>query len=133
MNIDQINERYDAVEDLIAHQYETDAVRCKLKQLPDLEKLLARLYTYSIKHRIKAIYFEDVSLKKLKEFRQVLTTLKQTGDVLSLLMKKKDEFKSNRLRSLLSFEEEGGMLPSKYKDEIAAFEKIVIWKKVAGG
>lgn len=31
MNIEQINDRYDAVEDLISHQYETDSVRSKLK------------------------------------------------------------------------------------------------------
>lgn len=48
-------------------------------------------------------------------------------------MNKKHEFKSNRLRSLLTFEEEGGLLPSKYMDEIAAFDKIVVWKKVQGG
>jgi hypothetical protein len=43
-----------------------------MRSLPDLEKLLARIFAYSIKHRIKAIYFEDVSLKKLTEFRSLL-------------------------------------------------------------
>ena len=42
--------------------------------MPDIEKLTAKIFTYSIKHRIKAIYFEDVSLKKLTEFRTLLMT-----------------------------------------------------------
>lgn len=71
MNIKKIEERLDAVEDLMEHQFETDVFRSKIGKLPDLEKLLAKLYTYSVKHKVKAIYFENVSLNKLKEFRQV--------------------------------------------------------------
>jgi hypothetical protein len=37
-------------------------LRARLNKLPDLEKLLAKIFTYSIKHSVKAIYFEDVSL-----------------------------------------------------------------------
>lgn len=33
--------------------------------MPDIEKLLARVFTYSIKHRVKAVYFEDVNLQKM--------------------------------------------------------------------
>lgn len=43
-------------------QSETDILRARLNKLPDLEKLLAKIFTYSIKHSVKAIYFEDVSL-----------------------------------------------------------------------
>jgi hypothetical protein len=45
-------------------------------KLPDVEKLLAKIFTYSIKHRVKAIYFEDVSLNKMKEFRTLLKTFR---------------------------------------------------------
>lgn len=68
----KINQRLDALEDLLAHQHETDDLRVKLSKLPDIEKLLARIFTYSIKHKVKAIYFEDVSLIKMKEFRTLL-------------------------------------------------------------
>jgi DNA mismatch repair protein MSH6 len=74
MNIEKIRERQDAVSDLITLQFETDSVRAKLAKMPDIEKLLAKIFTYSIKHRIKAIYFEDVSLNKMKEFRTLLKT-----------------------------------------------------------
>jgi DNA mismatch repair ATPase MutS len=71
MNVNRLNERLDAIEDLIEHQFETDVFRSKIAKLPDLEKLLAKLYTYSVKHKVKAIYFENVSLTKMKEFRLI--------------------------------------------------------------
>lgn len=57
-------------------------LRSRLAKLPDLEKLLAKIFTYSIKHSVKAIYFEDVSLQKMKEFRTLLTCFKNTGHVI---------------------------------------------------
>ena len=72
LEVSKIEQRLDAIEDLLEHQHETDDLRVKLSKLPDIEKLLARLFTYSIKHKVKAIYFEDVSLIKMKEFRTVL-------------------------------------------------------------
>ena len=62
MNVKKINDRLDAVEDLMNHQYEIDIFRTRIGKLPDIEKLLAKLYTYSVKHKVKAIYFENVSL-----------------------------------------------------------------------
>lgn len=55
-------------------QYETDVLRSKLNKLPDLEKLMAKIFTYSIKHKVKAIYFENVSLTKMREFRTLLNS-----------------------------------------------------------
>ena len=98
MNIEKLNDRLDALEDLIQNQYETDVFRSKIARIPDLEKLVAKLYTYSIKHKIKAIYFENVSLNKMKEFRQVLMTLKSLDDVVDCLRNRMGQFKSKRLR-----------------------------------
>ena len=69
LNVDKIEQRLDAIDDLLANQHETDELRAKLAKLPDLEKLLAKIFTYSIKHKVKAIYFEDVSLIKMKEVK----------------------------------------------------------------
>ena len=68
-----------------------------MKNIPDLERLLAKVFTYSIKHRIKAIYFEDVSLRKLTEFRTLLKALANSSEYLKDLVAVKDEFKSTRL------------------------------------
>ena len=65
MNIAKINDRYDAIDDFTTYMHEVDSCRAKLAKMPDIEKLLAKIFTYSIKHKKKAIYFEDVSLIKL--------------------------------------------------------------------
>jgi len=112
MNIQKINQRLDAIEDLIEHQYETDVFRSKVAKLPDLEKLLAKLYTYSVKHKVKAIYFENVSLIKLREFRTVLRHLTGLRDLVSSLANKSKHFKSERLQLLLTDDVDGGLYPS---------------------
>ena len=71
-NVEKINARLDAVEDLMTAVHETDLVRYELSRLPDIEKLMARVFSYSIKHKVKAVYFEDVNLAKMQEFRKLL-------------------------------------------------------------
>lgn len=61
LSVDKIEDRLNSVTDLMTFQSETDILRARLGKLPDLEKLLAKIFTYSIKHSVKAIYFEDVS------------------------------------------------------------------------
>ena len=67
------------------HQYEVDIFRARAGKLPDLEKSLANIFKYSIKNKVKAIYFEDVSLIKLKEFRLVTKTLKDLHSLITAL------------------------------------------------
>ena len=71
-DIESINERLDAVEDLMTHAHAAERFHLKVAKLPDLEKQLSRIYTYSVQQCVKAIYFENVSLNKLKEFHQLL-------------------------------------------------------------
>jgi len=49
LNIHRINDRLDSVEDLMSYHYEMEMVRARLARLPDIEKLLAKIFTYSIK------------------------------------------------------------------------------------
>jgi DNA mismatch repair ATPase MutS len=68
MDVEKINSRLDSVDDLIKFQHELDSLRLQLKKVPDLEKLLANIFAYSVKQRVNAVYFENISLIKLKEF-----------------------------------------------------------------
>ena len=104
LDVNKIEARLDAIEDLLAHQHETDELRAKLGKLPDLEKLLAKIFTYSIKHKVKAIYFEDVSLIKMKEFRTLLKVFKGIRDTLSgyLRLNETGKLRSERLKTLLT-------------------------------
>ena len=62
-----------------------------------------------------------MSLRKLREFRSLLNTLEETEICLAYLMKRKDDFKSRRLKALLTFDTDGGLIPANYKKEIEAF------------
>ena len=155
-NVDKIQRRLDAVEDMIEHQHETDVLRARLRKLPDLERLMAKIFTYSLKHKIKAIYFEDVSLQKMREFRKLLLCLGEVthtiGSYLDLI--KKGDLKSERLRVLLTEEQQGdknncksqfdnentegfseisgGLLPANIVESIREFDKLIAWKKAKG-
>ena len=131
MNTSKINDRLDAVEDMMKHQYETDVLRSKLAKMPDLERLLAKLYTYSVKHKVKAIYFENVTLNKLKEFRTLMKHFKSIHDVTGSLKGK--DFKSTRLHTLLTPDSEGGLYPQDICSVIAEFEGMIVWKKTQSG
>jgi hypothetical protein len=98
--------------------------------VPDLEKLLARIFTYSIKHSVEAIYFEDVSLIKMREFRQLLNSFREVDEILDGLKRIRDTFTSTRLKMLLSTDIEGGMLPSNLNEALDEFSSLIVWKVV---
>jgi len=129
----QINERLDTVEDLMEYEYEAQLVRAELGKMPDLEKLLSRIFSYSVKNQVKAIYFENVSLVKLREFKTLLSAFKNLKNVIAPIAKKKGEFRSKRLRDLMTLNsaEEPGLFPD-LREAIEEFEFMIVWKKVQG-
>lgn len=136
MSVEKIENRLDAVNDLITFQSETDTLRARFAKLPDLEKLLAKIFTYSIKHSVKAIYFEDVSLQKMKEFRTLLNCFKDIEDTLGSLrgLHRRGELKSERLIALVSTKQESdiGLLPEDIAAAIHEFDQLIRWKRIAG-
>lgn len=46
------------------------------------------------------------------------------------LVKVKDSLNSSRLKSLLSLETEGGLIPANIKESLQEFEKLIVWKVV---
>lgn len=59
--INRINERLDSVEDLMMHHHDVQRLVQKLSKLPDLERIMSKVFTYSVRAQVKAIYFENVS------------------------------------------------------------------------
>jgi len=96
---------------MIKHQHETDVLRARLSKLPDLEKSLARIFSDSVKHSVKAIYFEDINLAKMKEFRSLLTVFSELNNTLEIFSKLGEDLTSKRLISLITVQEEGGLVP----------------------
>lgn len=102
---EKINDRLDCIEDLTNHSTLMANFRTKLKTIPDLEKQLSNIYKYSIKQSVQAISFENLSVKKIREFHEILEHFKGLKSLIGIYKKVKDTFKSKRLRSLLSFKE----------------------------
>jgi DNA mismatch repair ATPase MutS len=50
-----------------------DKLQAKLKKLPDLERMLSRIYTYSQKSSVKAIYIDISVITRLDEFYTLLS------------------------------------------------------------
>ena len=74
-----------------------------MKHLPDLERIVNRLYHYSVKTIAeKAIYFEDVSGSRLREFRELMEHLEKAWTAVQFLAKHKEYFKSSHLKRLLT-------------------------------
>ena len=61
MEQDTLEERLDSVEDLMAHTHELNHLRKRLEKLPDMERMMSKVFTYSVRTSVKAVYFENVS------------------------------------------------------------------------
>lgn len=49
VEIDSINQRLDTIEDLTSHPVLLEDFRSNLGRLPDLERMMNRLFTYSLR------------------------------------------------------------------------------------
>ena len=64
----KINDRLDAVTDLVNNEMVRDKLHARLKKLPDIERMLSRIYTYSQKTSVKAIYIDISVITRLDDF-----------------------------------------------------------------
>lgn len=53
-----------------------DKIQAKLKRIPDIERMLSKIYTYSAKANVKAIYIDIAVLNRLDEFYNLLEILR---------------------------------------------------------
>ena len=64
--------RQDAVEELVQELGTKKLIQAQLKNLPDLERTLTKIYTYSVKTKVKAFYIDQAALLRLDEFYDLL-------------------------------------------------------------
>lgn len=113
-NPSSINDRLDAVEDLIGCQDVVAEVTEMLKKLPDLERLLSRIHTLgtakSNRHPDgRAIMYEDITYSKRK-IEDFLATLNGFKVAVKIAKKFKDvakKFKSKLLKKTMTVEGDG--------------------------
>lgn len=74
--------RQDAVEELVKNQSVRKQISEKLKSLPDTERTLTKIYTYSVKTKVKAFYIDMAALQRLDEFYELMDTLRKIAGII---------------------------------------------------
>ncbi|PIK37037.1 DNA mismatch repair protein Msh6 [Apostichopus japonicus] len=139
-NPNSINDRLNAVEDLMEHQDQvTEAVEV-LKKLPDLERFLSKIHSLGSLRKSedhpdgRAIFFEDATYgkRKILDFLTTLDGFQDAGDILKIFQKRAPKFKSKILRQSLLLEREddnkGGRYPD-LKEHLDLFDNAFDKKK----
>ncbi|ESO97193.1 hypothetical protein LOTGIDRAFT_143393, partial [Lottia gigantea] len=114
-----INDRLNAVEDLMANPELTEDIVEILKKLPDIERLLSRIHVLGSANRSKshpdsrAILYEEVtySKKKIEDFLSTLGAFKSSLNIIKQCKKSSDNFKSKILKKSVTMETDGGHFP----------------------
>ncbi|XP_053099909.1 DNA mismatch repair protein Msh6 isoform X2 [Hemicordylus capensis] len=107
-NPSAINDRLDAVEDLLNEAAKMSEIRDLLKKLPDLERLLSKIHSIgsSLKNQNhpdnRAIFYEEprYSKKKIIDFLSALEGFKVAAEIISILEDLVDNFKSKTLKQI---------------------------------
>ncbi|KAK6167624.1 hypothetical protein SNE40_021604 [Patella caerulea] len=114
-----INDRLDAVDDLMASQELVEDIVEVLKKIPDLERLLSRIHVLGSANRSKhhpdsrAILYEEVtySKRKIEDFLSTLGAFESSLKIIKKCQKQKDNFKSKLLKKSVTMEKDGGHFP----------------------
>lgn len=106
-NKEKIEQRLDAVQDLVRNPQLLDKLQLKLANIPDLERMLSKIYTYSIKAKVKAIYIDIAIVNRLDEFYKLIGLLKKTSSMLEDIFNEgiKKKLESKRLIALSTLKE----------------------------
>uniref|UniRef100_A0A8C3U129 DNA mismatch repair protein n=1 Tax=Catharus ustulatus TaxID=91951 RepID=A0A8C3U129_CATUS len=109
-NPKSINDRLDAVEDLLAVPDKMSEVSECLKKLPDLERLLSKIHSIGSPLKSqnhpdsRAIFYEELkySKKKIADFLSALEGFKVMNEIVDLMEEVASDFKSKVLKQLLT-------------------------------
>jgi DNA mismatch repair protein MSH6 len=98
----EIETRLDIVDDLIANFDCVNAFRINAAKFADLERLVAKIYKFSIQSNNKAIYFEDFAKTRIQDFFKTISAFKKSIEVFKIFKANLNNFKSNKLKKKIS-------------------------------
>ncbi|XP_061331343.1 DNA mismatch repair protein Msh6 isoform X1 [Pezoporus flaviventris] len=109
-NPKSINDRLDAVEDLLAVPDKMSEVSEHLKKLPDLERLLSKIHSIGspLKSQShpdsRAVFYEEIkySKKKIADFLSALEGFKVMSEIVDGMEESASDFKSKVLKQLVT-------------------------------
>ncbi|NWW41145.1 MSH6 protein, partial [Panurus biarmicus] len=109
-NPKSINDRLDAVEDLLAVPDKMSEVSEHLKKLPDLERLLSKIHSIGSPLKSqnhpdsRAIFYEELkySKKKITDFLSALEGFKVMNEIVEFMEEIASDFKSGVLKQLVT-------------------------------
>ena len=81
-NIEEIHNRLNTIELISYNNILMESLQAKLSKLPDMERKISQMYKYSVNTSSKAVYFDNVSQKKLFEFKDLLEKIKESCNYL---------------------------------------------------
>lgn len=70
------------------------------KLYPDFQRTCSRIYEYSIKASQRAVFYEEISKTKLKEFKKIISKFREAYNDILRIGDNGSLFKSRRLRIL---------------------------------
>eukprot|EP00916_Digyalum_oweni_P023307 GHVL01038711.1.p1 GENE.GHVL01038711.1~~GHVL01038711.1.p1 ORF type:complete len:1149 (-),score=242.96 GHVL01038711.1:13-3459(-) len=107
-SIDELEKRLSTVDFFKENPQLADQSRKKLKELPDIERSMARVCALGLQAERGAVYFGDVTDKKMREFVEILNSFEAMQAIV-------DEFRQfqlpTRLKTLTTREQDGGKYP----------------------
>ncbi|NP_001383354.1 DNA mismatch repair protein Msh6 [Gallus gallus] len=109
-NPTSINDRLDAVEDLLAVPAKLTEITEHLKKLPDLERLLSKIHSIGSPLKSqnhpdsRAIFYEEIkySKKKIADFLSALEGFKVMNEIVDAMEEVASDFKSQVLKQLVT-------------------------------
>ena len=125
INVDAINQRLEAIEDLESNVFIRDKLREELKRFRDFERMCGRIYRLSAQ-KDDVTYFQDIPVYHLKEFKSLLEDFTAANELL-VNIKKSANFSSPLLANLMELTLDHNESPdiSKILSEIKDF---IVWE-----
>ena len=103
LNTAKIQARQEAVQDLLNNMKVVEYLQEGLKKLPDLERMIGRIYSYISRKRVISMTFEESMQLRLKNFLNFLGELRKVERLMEGFSDSTHKFKSKRLIELTSF------------------------------
>ena len=96
-NINDINERFDMVDDFINNEELITKIRNALCKWPDIERKCSKFYKFAMDSNSKAIYFEDIGKNRLNDFFSLINFMISSQSFFEIFNKYIPKFKSKTL------------------------------------